>query len=185
MKLALILGTVRVGNKSQHVATFVQKIIAKNFPEIGLTLVDPRTLNFTLHDEGEQAARPELRQIMQEADAYVIVSPEYNHSYPGSLKYLLDTCFAEYAHKPAGIVGVSNGPWGGVRMVEALIGVLRTMKIVPIKYDVNVTHCDETVSENGLTNPEDWERRVMGMMNELLWMAEVLKWGRENQPLKK
>jgi NAD(P)H-dependent FMN reductase len=45
---------------------------------------------------------------------------EYNHSYPGELKMLLDMLFSQYAHKPVGICGVSSGAWGGTRMVEQL-----------------------------------------------------------------
>lgn len=57
---------------------------------------------------------------MTRADGLVIVSPEYNHGYPGEMKLMLDQLYKEYNRKPVGICGVSSGALGGARMVEQL-----------------------------------------------------------------
>ena len=58
---------------------------------------------------------------MNRADAIVIVVPEYNHSFPGLLKHVLDSCLKEYIHKAVGVVGVSAGPFGGARVIQHLL----------------------------------------------------------------
>ena len=60
------------------------------------------------------------REKARRSDGFIIVSPEYNHGYPGELKMLLNMLFSQYAHKPVGICRVSSGAWGGTRMVEQL-----------------------------------------------------------------
>ena len=56
-----------------------------------------------------------------ERDGLVVVTPEYNHGYPGVLKSVLDLLLKEYIHKAVAFVGVSAGPWGGTRVIEAMV----------------------------------------------------------------
>ena len=76
---------------------------------------------------------------MDRADALVLVSPEYNHGYPGLLKHVLDTSLKEYIHKAVGVAGVSAGVFGGARAIQNLIPVLRELGLVTIFWDVNFT----------------------------------------------
>lgn len=69
-----------------------------------------------------------------QADGIVIVTPEYNRGYPGLLKYVLDTNLKEYIHKAVGICGVSAGGFGGARVIENLLPVLRELGLVTILY---------------------------------------------------
>jgi NAD(P)H-dependent FMN reductase len=79
------------------------------------------TIVWRLQTTRKKARKPNvLQKKAWHADGFIIVSPEYNHSYPGELKMLLDMLFSQYAHKPVGICGVSSGAWGGTRMVEQL-----------------------------------------------------------------
>jgi hypothetical protein len=73
---------------------------------------------------------------MDRADALVVVSPEYNHGYSGLLKHVLDSCLKEYIHKAVGIVGVSAGPFGGARVIQNLLPVMRELGLVTIFWDV-------------------------------------------------
>ena len=66
------------------------------------------------------------------ADGLVIVAPEYNHGYPGILKHALDTNLKEYIHKPVGLCGVSAGGFGGTRVIESLLPVMRELGMVTI-----------------------------------------------------
>ena len=81
--------------------------------------------------------------------ALVIVTPEYNHSFPGLLKHVLDSCLKEYIHKPAGIVGVSAGPFGGVRVIQDFLPVLRELGLVNIFWDVNFGNVGKVFDESG------------------------------------
>jgi NAD(P)H-dependent FMN reductase len=62
----------------------------------------------------------------------ILVVPEYNHSFPGLLKNVLDTNLKEYIHKAVGVCGVSADPFGGERMIESLLPVLRKLGLVTV-----------------------------------------------------
>lgn len=183
LKLLIFSGSSRKGNYTQHVAAFVQLIAAQD-TEWEVDLVSPESLGLKFDDEGEQAKPqyPALTEKVIAADAYLIVAPEYNHGYSGSLKYMFDLHFGEYKHKPVGIVGVSNGIYGGARMIEALLPVLRTASLVTIKPDVTVTNDEEEIKDGQFVDPAKWQKRVDRVLIELKWMAKTLKWGRENLP---
>src|SRR5262245_63099972 len=71
------------------------------------------------------------------ADGLVIVTPEYNRGYPGLLKHVLDTNLKEYIHKAVGICGVSAGGFGGTRVIQNLLPVMRELGLVTIFWDGN------------------------------------------------
>ena len=108
--------------------------------------------------------------------------PEYNHGYPGLLKHALDTNLEEYIHKAVGICGVSAGPFGGARMIENLLPVLRELGLVTIFNDVNFSHIGDVFDDNGKLLDEAFIGRIDKFLNELIWMARVLRHGRNNVP---
>ena len=120
---------------------------------------------------------------MERADAIVIVSPEYNHSFPGLLKHVLDSCLKEYIHKAAGIVGVSAGPFGGSRAIENLLPILRELGLVSIFWDVNFGNVYKAFDPSGRLLDEAYIRRAAKFIDELIWMAKVLRYGREQVAL--
>lgn len=82
-------------------------------------LIDVMDYRIEARDDTEKSLPAKrLAEKSKKADGFIIVSPKYNHGYPGELKMLLDMLFAEFAHKPVGICGVSSVHWGGARMVE-------------------------------------------------------------------
>jgi NAD(P)H-dependent FMN reductase len=105
LSIPVILGTTRKGRMSAHAARFmVGQIEARS----GVTteLIDISELPMPIDDAGDSIKDPMFSEKMAMADGLVIVTPEYNHSFPGLLKHVLDSCLKEYIHKPAGIVGV-------------------------------------------------------------------------------
>jgi NAD(P)H-dependent FMN reductase len=108
------------------------------------------------------------------------VAPEYNHSFPGLLKHVLDSCLKEYIHKAVGIVGVSAGPFGGTRVVQSLLPVMRELGLVTIFWDVNFSSVSKVFDESGALLEPAWRRRTDKFIKELLWMAKTLRYGREN-----
>ncbi len=70
---------------------------------------------------------PQWRDAIIRADGLVIVTPEYNHGYPGALKSVLDLLLKEYIHKAVALVGVSAGAWGGTRVIEAMVPMVREL----------------------------------------------------------
>lgn len=178
----VILGTPRKGRHSGHAARLLAEELAKR-PNVRTEVLDVLDWPVPADDAGEQAKDPAFAAKMEEADAYVIVCPEYNHGYPGALKSLLDTCLKEYIHKPAGVVGVSAGPFGGTRAIQDLLPVLRELGLVTIFWDVNFSRVQDVFEENGSLKDEAWRRRTGKFLSELLWMAETLRHGRSHVAL--
>jgi NAD(P)H-dependent FMN reductase len=113
----------------------------------------------------------------------IIVSPEYNHSFPGLLKHVLDSCLKEYIHKAAGVVGVSAGVFGGSRVIEHLQPVLRELGLVSIFWDVNFGYVQKVFDQSGRLLDDSYIRRADKFIGELIWMAKVLRYGREQVSL--
>ena len=124
-------------------------------------------LSIPVDDAGEAAKDPELSEKMSCADALVIVAPEYNHGYPGLLKHVLDTNLKEYIHKAVGIVGVSAGVFGGARVIQNLIPVLRELGLVTIFWDVNFTSVHTRFDESGKLIDESFLPRIEKFLDEL------------------
>src|SRR5437016_14422821 len=131
LSVPVILGTTRKGRMSEHAARFMVAQIEKR-DGVTTELIDISKLPMPIDDAGEGIKDPAFAEKMAMADGLVIVTPEYNHSFPGLLKHVLDSCLKEYIHKPAGIVGVSAGPFGAVRAIEHFQPVLRELGLVSI-----------------------------------------------------
>jgi NAD(P)H-dependent FMN reductase len=179
--IPIILGTARRGRQSEHVARFVFEQIRKRV-EIETELIDVCKLPMKLDDAGEQMKDPKFSATIERCDGLIIVTPEYNHGYPGLLKHALDMNLEEYIHKAVGICGVSAGAFGGARVIESLLPVMRELGLVTIFWDVNFGNVEKLFDEQGKLLDQNYVRRVDKFLNELIWMARVLRYGRENIP---
>lgn len=179
--IPVILGTVRQGRKSEHAARLIVQEVVKR-PGVETELIDIARLPLRTDDAGGAIKNPEYAEKMTRADALVIVSPEYNHGYPGMLKHVLDSCLKEYIHKAVGIAGVSAGPFGGARMIQDLLPVMRELGLVNIFWDVNFANVQEVFAEDGTLRDTAYIRRIDKFLKELIWMAQTLRYGRENIP---
>jgi NAD(P)H-dependent FMN reductase len=177
--IPLILGTAREGRQSEHAARFVFEQTKKR-AEVETEFIDVRTLPLRLDDAGEQMKDPKYASTIERCDGLIIVTPEYNHGCPGLLKHALDMCLKEYIHKAVGICGVSGGPFGGARVIEGLLPVMRELGLVMIFEDVNFGKIGTLFDERGNLLDENYIRRVDKFLDELIWMARVLRHGRES-----
>jgi len=177
--LPIILGTARQGRESEHVAHLVFEQTKKR-AQVETELIDVRNLSMRLDDAGEQMKDPAFSATIERCDGLIIVTPEYNHGYPGLLKHALDMNLKEYIHKVVGICGVSAGPMGGARVIENLLPVLRELGLVTIFEDVNFGHVGKLFDEEGQLLDPSYLRRVDKFLDELIWMSRVLRHGREN-----
>ena len=179
LAIPVILGTTRKGRMSLHAAQFVVGQLRKR-EGVTTELIDITELHLPVDDAGEQVKDPRFSTAMERADAIVVVTPEYNHSFPGLLKHVLDSCLKEYIHKAAGVVGVSAGVFGGTRVIEHFQPVLRELGLVSIFWDVNFGGVERVFDQKGQLLDEAYIRRTEKFLNELIWMAKVLRYGREN-----
>lgn len=179
--IPIILGTPRRGRQSENVARFVFEQTSKR-ADVETELIDVCTLPMKLDDAGEQMKDPKFSATIDRCDGLIIVTPEYNHGYPGLLKHALDMNLEEYIHKAVGICGVSAGSFGGVRAIEALLPVMRELGLVTIFWDVNFGNVAKLFDDQGNLLDQGYVRRLDKFLNELIWMARVLRYGRENIP---
>jgi len=180
--IPLILGTTRKGRASENVARFVFGEIQKH-DGVETEFIDLRDLKFPTDDAGESIKDPQFSAAMERADGLILVVPEYNHGYPGLLKHALDTNLKEYIHKAVGICGVSAGGFGGTRMIENLLPVLRELGLVTIFWDGNFSAAQKLFDQNGTLLDTAYVKRIDQFLKELIWMSKVLRYGRENVAL--
>ncbi len=176
--IPVILGTARMGRMSLHAARLVTGELGK-CAGIETDLIDIAKLPLPTNDAGEAIKHADFSAKMSKADALVVVSPEYNHGYSGLLKHVLDSCLKEYIHKAVGIVGVSAGPFGGARVIENLLPVMRELGLVTIFWDVNFSSVQKVFAEDGRLLDDSYIRRTDKFLRELIWMAKALRQGRE------
>ena len=177
----VILGTPRQGRYSEHVARFVAGEMAR-FPEVETQLVDVRDLPMPVTGAGEQVKDAAFSALCMRADAFILVAPEYNHGYPGLLKHVLDTNLKEYIHKAVGICGVSAGGFGGTRVIQNMLPVMRELGLVTIFWDGNFANVQKLFDDQGAILDPSYVRRIEKFARELIWMAKVLRYGREKVP---
>src|SRR5882724_9155743 len=177
--IPVILGTVRKGRASENVAKFVFGEVQKR-EDIETELIDIRDLSFPVDDAGEQIKDAKFSAVCERADGLILIVPEYNHGYPGMLKHVLDSNLREYIHKAVGVCGVSAGGFGGVRVIEHLLPVLRELGLVTIFWDGNFSRASSLFDTDGRLQDESYVRRVDKFIGELVWMSKVLRYGRQS-----
>ena len=179
LSIPVILGTVRQGRQSAHVARLMVSELSRR-SGVTTELIDIAALPLRVDDAGEAIKDPTFAAQMNGADALVVVSPEYNHGYSGMLKHVLDSCLKEYIHKAVGVVGVSAGPFGGARGIQDLLPVLRELGLVTIFWDVHFAAVQDLFDESGSLRDQAYLHRIDKFLKELIWMARTLRHGREH-----
>ena len=179
--IPLILGTNRQNRASESAAQWVFSKMRERH-DIETLYFDVRDFDLPRDDYGTGIAHlfPEWRDAIIKADGLVIVTPEYNHGYPGILKSVLDLLLKEYIHKAVAFVGVSAGPWGGTRVIEAMVPLVRELGLAVTFTDLNFPRVSTKFDADGRLLDPAYEKRITGFLDELVWMASCLRWGREN-----
>ncbi|HEX8734725.1 MAG TPA: NADPH-dependent FMN reductase [Pyrinomonadaceae bacterium] len=183
--LPVLLGTNRQGRQSEHAARWIFEKMRER-EEIETELFDTRDFHLPDDHYGTEIAErfPEWRDAIIRADGLVIVTPEYNHGYPGILKAVLDLLLKEYIHKAVAFVGVSAQVWGGVRVIEACVPMVRELGLTPTFTDLNFPRAHTLFDKEGNLLDEAYNNRARAFLDELIWMSRTLRWGRRNLPSK-
>ncbi|HEV8591339.1 MAG TPA: NADPH-dependent FMN reductase, partial [Pyrinomonadaceae bacterium] len=183
--IPILLGTPRKNRESENVANWVCGKMRER-DDIETYLFDVCDFNLPQDHYGQEIKDqfPEWRDAIIAADGLVIVTPEYNHGYPGALKSVLDLLLKEYIHKAVAFVGVSASPWGGTRVIEACVPMVRELGLAVTFTDLNFPKVASKFDDEGRLLDDAYEKRVQDFIDELAWMATILKWGRANLPSK-
>lgn len=185
LSIPVLLGTPRKNRESENVANWVCSKMRER-DDLETQLFDVRDFVLPQDNYGTEIGDqfPEWRDAIIKADGLVIVTPEYNHGYPGALKSVLDLLLKEYIHKAVAFVGVSGGPWGGTRVIESMVPMVRELGLAVTFSDLNFPSVKSKFDDDGNLLDDAYNKRVTGFLDELVWMASTLRWGRENVPSK-
>jgi NAD(P)H-dependent FMN reductase len=185
LNFVVIYGSVRSDRQGIKAARFIIKHIeARGHQAI---LIDPVEYQLPLIDKmykeyprGEAPYDLEkIAEIFRNADAFVIVSGEYNHIMPPALANLMAYFMNEYFWRPAGIASYSKGSFGGVRAASHLRDMLSEIGLVTIPSTFPVSKIRETFDENGKALDPAYDRRIQRFLNELEWYSNALKEARK------
>jgi len=177
--IPVLAGTTREQRKSIFAARLVAEVGA-TFDGIETEVIDPKDFHFPGDGNDPEGKDPRYTDITNRADGFFVVSPEYNHSFPGSLKRMLDSELKNYIHKPVAFAGASSGQWGGVRGIEALVSTVRELGLVSTFTDMQFPKIQDLFDDDGVLLNESYREYVKAAWVELIWMTKVLKYGREN-----
>jgi NAD(P)H-dependent FMN reductase len=179
--MPVILGSVRSDRQGLKAARFIIRYLENRGHEA--PLVDPLELKLPLLDcmykEYPKGGAPEtlehLAELFRRADAFVVVSGEYNHSIPPGLSNTLDHFLEEYSWRPSAIVCYSGGRFGGVRAAMQLRAMLCELGMPSIPSLLPIPEIGKTLDPEG--NPQQpWLDKSAGrFVDELVWYAEALR----------
>lgn len=188
LSIPVILGTIREGRKSENVATYVHKRLTGR-PGVASPFVDPRELGFgdLVQREFEMTERPQkvadFVHMIEEADGFVIVTPEYNYSLPGALKNILDITFKPWNRKPFALVGC-GGESGGLRAIDMLRQTIAGLGAITVPSHVPVFKVAQSFTADGPVEKAAFDKRIDGLFEQLEWYAKALKAARATLPPK-
>jgi NAD(P)H-dependent FMN reductase len=174
MYIPIILGTAREGRQSEKVADFILHETLNTGLES--EILDVR--DFRIKATDNTVKLPQAKKLLEKiskADGLIIVSPEYNHGYPGELKMMLDMLYEEYSAKPVGFCGVSAGGLGGIRALEQLRLVVIELHMIPIREALYFSKVGNLFDEDGNIKDQSYYERTKIFLNELTWYAKNLK----------
>jgi NAD(P)H-dependent FMN reductase len=191
IRLGVILASVREGRRGEAFARWLLALVAER-QDLAAELLDLRewALPHYAHRDtpvvAEKGYPPESLarrwgDKIAALDAFVAVTPEYNHGYPSSLKAALDHVYAPWNHKPIAFVSY-GGFASGARAVEQLRLVAVELRMVPVRDEVNVRLVGYVGDERGWPKDAVYAKKARAMLDDLLWWARVLREGPPKQP---
>jgi len=181
LKIVLLVGTVRCDRQGIKAAKFVERAMGARGHTV--TVVDPYELQLPLldrmykeYDKGKAPAVLEkLATVYRAADAFIVVSGEYNHSIPPALSNLLDYFLEEYFWRPSAIVCYSSGAFGGVRAAMQLRAMLCELGMPSISSLFPIPKIQTALDPDGRPSDPAVDRRFERYAAELEWYAEALR----------
>lgn len=181
LNLKVITASTRTGRKGPLVTAWLLKL-AQGQKQFRVQHIDLATEALPFLDEPNMANLQDYQHAhtrrwsatIAEADAFVVVTPEYNNSYPAPLKNAIDYLFREWNYKPVAFVSY-GGVSGGTRAVHDLKGVVCAVKMVPLKEAVHLPFFEKMISASGdLVPGEEAEKSAQALFSALAKWASAL-----------
>jgi NAD(P)H-dependent FMN reductase len=184
VKVGLIYGSARQGRFCDTVARWTERELGLS-GNFSVEVIDPAAHNRAAWRESspnDASNHRSLRTQLGEADAFVVVTPEYNHGYPSALKELIDSAGEEWYAKPVAFVSY-GGVSGGLRAVEQLRQVFAELHVVSIRDSVSFQNAWQVFDASGCpADPERCSAQMSRMLAKLHWWAIALRSARGQSP---
>lgn len=179
--ISVLYGSVRSNRNGIRAARFIESQLKSRGHNTHL--LDPKEVDlpildkmFKEYDDGEAPQNMQkVSDKLKESDGFIIVSGEYNHSYPPALKNLLDHFQKEYFFKPSGLVTYSTGSFGGVRAGVQLRAIVSELGMPSISSMMPIPNVLKAFDEEGNALDEKYLKRSEKFFKEFEWYLEALK----------
>ncbi len=180
MRIAVIYGSVRRERQGIRAAKFlIQQLESRghtvDFVDVKAYPLPLLDLRYSEYEAGE-APEPmqQVAQMLDAADAYLVVSGEYNHAIPPALKNLLDHFLPQFRRKAVAIATYSAGSFGGVRVVPILRAVFSNFSAVTVPSTMPIPSVSKAFDENGMALDDAYLARAGKFLDELEWLSDAL-----------
>ncbi len=183
LKIAVIIGSVRQNRFSEKTAKWIFELAKKKEADVELLDLKDYPMPFL-----EDATPPSMvkdgnysnpvvkkwAHKVKEFDAFILATPEYNHSTSGVLKNAIDQIFSEWNNKAIAFISHGSAA-GGSRAVEHLRQISIELQMAPIRTGVHISNYWTGMDEKGTFNFAPYEQAAEGMIMQLLWWGHALK----------
>ncbi|MGW0417624.1 NADPH-dependent FMN reductase [Streptomyces sp. NPDC003015] len=183
LRVTLVIGSNRHGRFGPVVADWLSDRL-RDRDDLVTDVVDVAEADLPMSmapTPGAAAALASVTPKLASADAFVVLTPEYNHSYPAGLKNLIDWHFTEWQAKPVALVSY-GGISGGLRAVEHLRQVFAELHAVTVRDTVSFHNAGGSFTDGRLKDPSGPDAAAKTMLDQLVWWGRVLRAGRADQP---
>lgn len=179
-RIAIISGSARMNRQTPKAVKALTGYLEKHALVSEVIIID--VLKYDLPIMYERRGRhpnppaqlDEIGQIIESVDALVIGSPEYNGSFSGAVKNLMDYFFPEYARTPIGVMTVSGGGRGGINASHDLQKYILALKGFPMPYKLLVPHIRKSIDDDGAIQDNTLAKSFERFADELLWLTDAI-----------
>jgi NAD(P)H-dependent FMN reductase len=183
LRVTLVIGSNRHGRFGPVVADWLLDRL-RDRDDLVADVVDVAEADLPMSmapTPGAAAAVASVTPKLASADAFVVLTPEYNHSYPAGLKNLIDWHFTEWQAKPVALVSY-GGISGGLRAVEHLRQVFAELHAVTVRDTVSFHNAGGSFTDGRPKDPSGPDAAAKTMLDQLVWWGRVLREGRASHP---
>lgn len=188
MQIGIVLGSIRENRKGESVTKWAMSQLVKN-SDVKSELLDLKDYQLPVFAESKSPMEfngdyPNIiaqkwSAKVDSKDAFIFITPEYNHGTSAALKNALDWLYPEWAKKPVAFISYSPTAAGGVRAVEQLRQNVVQLQMVPLNAAVHIPRVQEVIDDDGKLLQEQYNDYLNNLVKDLSWWAKALKAARE------
>jgi azobenzene reductase len=179
MKVAIILGSIRIGRKSHSIAYYLERKMREKGIDVTMIDLAEHALPLMMEERNGRLHSPTddisiMGAQLKEADAMILVSPEYHGSFTGVLKNALDFFWAEFNKKPIGVVTTGSGKMGGINASTQMQHVVLSLGAYPLPTKLLIPEIQHAFNDQFEPLREDIVRNSDRFLNEFSWFANAI-----------